>query len=185
MRNASVAPRTGVASCKAVTGNEAWRRTGLLAATGCLALSIGVLVYLADRDASQAVLIPAIAALAGYNVVGALGQWLPSFVHPFAFSLFTAAALRPAAASRYGACAAWCAVNVGFEVGQHAAFKSQWAEALRTGAGDWVITRSGLNYLLHGTFDSGDAFAAILGALAAAALLHLVDQSPETRHAPR
>ncbi len=179
MRNAPVAPRTGFDNGEAVTGNGAWRRPGLLAAAGCLALSIGILVYLVDRNASQAALIPTIAAFVGYSLFGALGQWLPSFVHPFAFSLFTVAALRPGAAPRYVACAAWCAVNVGFEVGQHPSFKSQWAQALRTSASDWVMTRSVLNYFLHGTFDSGDVVAAILGALAAAALLQFVDRSME------
>jgi hypothetical protein len=148
-----------------------------------LALSIGFVLYFTDRDPSRAALIPTIAAFARHNVFGVLGQWLPSFVHPFAFSLFTAAALGPSAASRYGACAVWCAVNVGFEVGQHEAFKSQWAEALRSGGGDWVVTRSVLNFLLHGTFDGGDVFAAILGALAAASLLHLVDRRREIHHA--
>jgi len=162
-----------------------WSRPAATAIlTASLALVFGTLVYLSDRPPSSAVLIPTIAAFVGYNVFGVLGQWLPSFVHPFAFSLFTAAALGPGAgASRYGACAVWCAINVGFEVGQHAALKSQWAEALRTGAGDWVITRSVLNYLLHGTFDGGDVFAVILGALAAAALLHLVNRRRETHHA--
>jgi len=183
MSNFPVARNAGLKKCKVVSFDEECRRIGFLTAAGCLALSIGFLVYLTDRDASRASLIPAIAAFVRHNVFGVLGQWLPSFVHPFAFSLFTAAALGPGAASRYGSCASWCTVNVGFEVGQSQAFKAQWAEALRTDVGDWVPTRSVLSYLLHGTFDGGDMLAVVLGALAAAALLHLVDSRRDTHHA--
>jgi len=183
MRNAAVASRTGHFNRTSVIGHEAWKRAGLFAATGCLALSIGILVYLMDRDASQAALVPLITALAGRNAFGVLGHWLPSFVHPFAFSLFTAAALSPGAAPRYVACAAWCAVNVGFELAQHTAFKSQWVLVLSAGAGDSVMTRPVLNYLLHGTFDFGDVLAAILGALAAVVLMQFVDHRLETHHA--
>jgi hypothetical protein len=158
--------------------------TAILTASASFTLILGVLVYLFDRPPSSAVLIPTIGLFFRHNVFGVLGQWLPSFVHPFAFGLFSAVALGPCAASwRYGACAIWCAINVGFEVGQHAAFKSQWVETLHTGAGDWVMMRSVLNYLLHGTFDSGDVFAVVLGALAAAALLRHTDRRREIHHA--
>jgi len=178
---ASDSDPSGVISGSALSRQAA---TAILTASASLALIFGVLVYIADRPPSSAVLIPTIAPFFRHNVFGVLGQWLPSFVHPFAFSLFSAAALgTSAAASRYGACAVWCAINVGLEVGQHAAFKSQWAEALRTGAGDWVITRSVVNYFLHDTFDGGDVFAVVLGALAAAALLRLVVRRRETHHA--
>jgi hypothetical protein len=184
MRHATVAPPTGLGPHSAVAGRESWKRAGLLVAAGCLALSIGLLVYLTDRDASRAALIPTLGAFPVHDAFGALGQWLPSFVHPLAFALFTAAVLAPGAAQRFAACAAWCVVDVGFEIGQHAAFKPQWAEALHTGAGEGSIARSVLNYFLHGSFDGGDVLAAILGSLAAAAVLQLVDHQRETHHAP-
>ena len=159
------------------------RRVATLAALACLALLVGVMVYVADRPASQALLIPAVAALAGGHFFGALGQWLPSFVHPFAFSLLTAAVLPVQVSPRYGACVAWCLVNVAFEVGQHPAFKTGLAEFLHGDSGQWPPAHALANYLLRGTFDLGDIAAVIGGTLAAAAVLHRIHRQREPRHA--
>lgn len=147
------------------------QREMLLVAIGCAALSVGVLVYLTDRHGAP-----------NGPVFGLIGQWLPSGVHALAFSLFTAAALGRGASRRRGACAAWCAINLAFEFGQHAAFKPHWAAALHAGGGDWPITGSVLRYLLAGTFDVGDLLAIVLGTLAAGLLLEFLDK-PIPRHA--
>ena len=104
---------------------KVWGRPAALAAIGCVVFALGLLVYLMDRDASKAALIPSVAWLAGSNVFGALGGWLPSFAHTFAFSLFTAAVLPECGVPRYGACVAWFAVNVAFELGQHPQLPTQ------------------------------------------------------------
>jgi hypothetical protein len=147
----------------------------LLVGAGCAALSIGVLVYLADRAAQHAVLMPDIAVFGVRNLFGVLGQCLPSFVHALAFSLFTAAVLKPGSTARLGACGFWGAVNVAFEVGQHPAFSPMWAAALLGEAGNWAIAPCVLNYFLHGTFDPQDVCAAVLGASAAGVFLRFVD----------
>ena len=116
MRGTTAAIRTRLGAGQAAPGPESRNRDALLAALACLALAMGVLVYLADREPSHAALIPSVQVLAASHLFGTLGQWLPSFVHPFAFSLLAAAALPPRMARRYGACAAWCAVNVLFEI---------------------------------------------------------------------
>jgi hypothetical protein len=163
---------------------EPRRRASILIVMACAALALGTAVYFTDRRPADAMLLAAFKGLAGGGVFGTIGQWLPSFVHPFAFSLLTAAVLWPTAISRYGACAFWCAINIGFEVGQLAPFKSHWVEALHSDAGDWLITRSAINYLLRGTFDPEDVLAVVLGALSAALVLRWIDRTPETRHAP-
>ena len=155
-------------------------------------LLLGMLVYLTDRSASHALLMPTMPTMprldlwAGRPVFGAIGQWLPSFVHPLAFSLLTVAAL-PAqstpATPRYGVCAAWCAVNLLFELGQHAAIREPLAAALLDLPGRTPPVRWLASYFLHGTFDVGDLIAALLGALAAAVVLHLVQPQPERHHA--
>ena len=117
------------------------RPQAILAASGTLALALGLLVYLADRDASRSLLIPAAAALSAGPLFGELGQWLPSFVHPFAFSLFTAAARPPGSAPAYRACAGWWAVNVAFEAGQHPRVSAPLAEFLAGGPGNGAATR--------------------------------------------
>ena len=166
-----------------VAARRAWQRETLLVATGCIALSTGLAVYLADRHGTQAGLAPVLAGVVAGPIFGPLGEWLPSGVHTFAFSLFTAAVLRPGAAPRRVACAAWCAVNLAFEIGQHAAFKPHWAAAQHTVAGASPIARPVLRYLMAGTFDAGDVAAILLGALAASLLLQFVNHKATTRHA--
>jgi len=147
----------------------------MLVALGCAALALGWLVYLTDREASHALLVPTVAALAGGHWFGALGGSLPSFAHALAFSLLTAAALPPRSAWRYGACAAWFAVNVAFEVGQHAHVSARLADVLPAS----FVT----NYFVGGTFDGGDIVAALLGALAAAIVLRSMPAISENQHA--
>jgi hypothetical protein len=159
-----------------------WKRAALLVFVGCASLSAGLLVYLADRVASHAALIPSIAALGGRNLFGALGQWLPSFVHPLAFSLFTAAVLKPGVAVCCAACTFWAVVNVAFEVGQHPALAGAWTAALHGGVGESAIARATLYYFLQGTFDPYDVCAATLGSLAAGALLLFGDHFQGERH---
>ena len=150
------------------------RSAAVLVACGGLVLAFGLLVAMADRPPWLAALMPAAAALAGGPFFGPLGQWLPSFVHPFAFSLFTAAAWPPGPSSAYRACAAWWAVNVIFEVAQQPAIAAAVAGGLEAAFGRNALTRSLANYLLRGTFDVGDLVAATAGALAAAGVLFIV-----------
>ena len=167
---------TVVARARSATPASTAPRRALLVLVGALAIAAGLIVYLTDRDPSRAALIPAAAALSTGPLVGVLGQWLPSFVHPLAFSLFTAAARRAWTPPAYGACLAWWAVNVAFEIGQHpvvAAPVAAWlAELPQPGSIPALLAA----YLLRGTFDPIDLLAATLGALAAAALLSTVQR---------
>ena len=169
--NATMVKRAGAMHRATPSCVNDWDRSASLAAVGSVAFAVGLLVYLADRDPSKAALIPTVAALTGSHVFGLLGGWLPSFVHTFAFSLFTAAALPERAAPRYGACVVWFAVNVAFEIGQHPQISVRLAEALHGGLGVLPFSRSLANYFVHGTFDPGDIVAALLGALAAGCVL--------------
>jgi len=162
---------------------DPWRRPALMAATGCVALAFGLLVYLLDRSPTRALLIPSIATLAGSPMFGVIGQWLPSFAHPFAFSLFTAAALKPRARPRYDACIAWGAINVAFEFGQHPLLSGRLSEALQDTLGRTAPVRAVANYFVRGTFDVGDVLAALAGALAAGVVLHQLQPRPEPEHA--
>ena len=134
-----------------------WRTATLLVAVACSALATGLLIYLADRASAPPALIAPFAWGAAAPLFGVFGQWLPSFVHPFAFALLTAAARPRSARPAYDACAGWWAVNVLFEAGQRF-------------------------HLFHGTFDPGDIAAATLGALAAAAVIRAA-HSLEGQHA--
>ena len=171
--DATLAKRAGFMNRTTLSHFEVWGRSASLAAIGGVAIAVGLLVYLADREPSRAALIPTVALLTGSNVFGRLGGWLPSFVHTFAFSLFTAAALPERAAPRYGACVVWFAVNVAFEIGQHPLVSMRLAEALQGSLGGMPFARPLAGYFVHGTFDPGDIIAALLGALAAGVVLLL------------
>lgn len=152
---------------------DARHQTRLLTAAG-LGLALGTLVYLTDRVGARSLLMPTVGALAGSQLFGVLGGWLPSFFHPFAFSLLTAAVLPPTSAPRYRVCVGWGLVNLVFEVGQHPRISGTLAEALPTDLA---------NYFLRGTFDIRDLMAIGLGSLTAAVFLRLAQPRPETHHA--
>jgi hypothetical protein len=145
-----------------------------LFALGCLALGVGVLVYLTDRDPSRAALVPAIAALSQSHLFGAVGLSLPSFVHPFAFSLFTAA-LQPARrAPAYWACGLWWAINVAFEIGQAPSVSAVVADLLPRALEPTWLAAALSDYLLQGTCTVADLVAVTAGAAAAAAVLRFI-----------
>jgi hypothetical protein len=168
---------------RAATASSKTKDVASLVVMGSTALALGLIVYLTDRNASHAVLIPAVAALAGSNLFGAAGQWLPSAIHPFAFSLFTAAALPSRSGWRYRACAAWCVVNVAFELGQHPLVSEYLVSAFPVHSSQSAPGRMLANYFLHGTFDGADILAAVFGAVAAAAVLRFVQHARERDHA--
>jgi hypothetical protein len=158
---------------------DAWTRTALLTALASAALTAGTLVYLIDRAPGHALLIPRLAIASGTLLFGPMGAWLPSFVHPLAFALLTAAVLPAASPWRYGGCAAWGAVNAAFELGQHAALKATWLALTERGVVPVPVAR----YFIHGTFDVADLVAAVVGAFAAAACLRYLDRFKENEHA--
>ncbi len=152
-----------------------------LAAIGFAALALGLVVYATDRAAAGVTPLPAFATASGLVVFGKLAQWIPNFVHPFAFSLFTAAARPPGAAPAYGGCAARWAINVAFEIGQHPRISTAFSEGLQQVLGRSTPVRWLSNYFVRGTFDIGDLVAATAGALTAAGVIYLVHRM-EARH---
>jgi len=111
----------------------------------------------------------ALAALSCLALLSAFGRSLPTLLHTFTFSLFTAVALRRGGRGGYAACIAWCAVNVVFEVGQHQHWSAHLAALMHGGLRQQLV-----NCLLRGTFDVGEMIAAVAGALLAAAVLRWI-----------
>jgi len=149
-----------------------------LIALGSVALALGVLVYLTDRDPSRAPLVPAVSVLAGMALFGAAAAWLPSLVHPFAFSLLTAAVQPPQRPPAYWVCALWWGIDTGFELLQVAPVADACSAVLGALPAN-PVTGAISNYARHGTFDPADLAAIAGGALAAALVLHIF-QRPET-----
>lgn len=153
-----------------------------LVVLGCLALAAGLVVYLTDRDSSRSLLLPAAGSPFGAPLFGAIGLWLPSFVHPFAFSLFTAAIAAPTARPAYWACVLWWAVDAAFEAAQAPALRDALVPLLQAPSMSSSVTKALANYLGLGTFDVADLLAATAGAIAAALVLRF-NSSREERDA--
>jgi hypothetical protein len=143
------------------TRNGALHGARACVAAALLALALGALVYATDRD-------PVSTARQGPPLFGALGGWLPDFVHPFAFGLLSAVWLSRRPWPAYGACAAWFTVDALFEIGQHAAVAPALAHAVSAvpGVGGGLA-----GFFMHGTFDPLDLVAAGAGTLAAVAFV--------------
>lgn len=155
------------------------RRRGVVQAAarpvglGALALAIGVLVYLTDRDPAHAAWIPRAWSLSGPALFGAIGGWLPSLTHAFAFSLFTATVTgsRPTAPA-YGACVLWWAIDSAFELAQAPGLSRPITSALAASPAPPWLTDPVSSYLIRGRFDWADLLAIAAGAVAAGAVLH-------------
>ncbi len=145
-----------------------------LSAVGAAALALGVLVYLTDRGAASATLIPSIDVLSGAQLFGAASTWLPSFLHPLAFSLFTAAVALPSASPPYWTCLLWLAIDVMFEAGQLPAASERFSYLARDVSDPTGVLVAIARYLQNGTYDPADIAATVGGALVAGAVLHLV-----------
>lgn len=169
---------------------DLWPRCIGLVAAAFIALAVGLLFYVSQRAPGSAQWLPAWALLDGHRTgwLAAVGGWLPSFVHPFAFALLSASLRAPrtaAAAPAFGACAAWWLVGVLFEGLQHPSV----ASVLLRESATWTaesplasaLVRPLLRFAAGGTFDVGDLVATTAGALAAAAVLWAADRA-QRRH---
>lgn len=152
----------------------------VLVRIGLCALGFGLLVYLVDRPAGHAALIPAAWSWRGHSpVFGAIGGWLPSLLHPLAFSLLSAAVMARPAATAGRVCLAWWTVGIVAELVQHPLLSAPLAAAW----GSIPVLDLVARYAQRGRFDIADLAATTAGALAAAALLHL-RPIQEPAHAP-
>lgn len=142
-------------------------------------LALGALVYVLDRPAGSAWLMPASWERAGASAwLGAAGQWLPSLAHAFAFSVLTALVLPLRRRFAAAACAGWALVDTLAEVGQHAALSQQVAAGVDSllgalfGPAAWVGQVG--RYFTRGSFDPADVAAGLAGCALAYLALHVM-----------
>jgi hypothetical protein len=144
-------------------------RYGELLAIAMMALGIGVLIYVFDRQAQYVYFLPA--WLSAYNahggVFGLLGNYLPTFIHVYAFILLTVVVAGLSGTRVLPVCFFWFAIDSLFEV-------AQWgpvARWLAVHTPDWFegipFLENTSAYFLHGTFDVLDLLSIALGTLAA------------------
>ena len=135
-----------------------------------LLLAAGAAVYLLDRTPGTAMLLPAAWQRGGVGegaaaaFFGDIGGWLPSFVHAFAFSLFTALLLPHRTGPAAAACGGWAAVDTLAEIGQHAAIAPALAAALEQSFGAGTLVDALGRYFVRGSFNLADVEAGLVGA---------------------
>ena len=145
------------------------------------ALALGAFVYVLDRPAGSASLLPSIFSLAGTlpRAFGEAGGHLPEFVHVYALILLTAA-VSPWPRSLPLACAGWFAIDSLFELGQHPSLAPRIASSLP----DWFrhapVLDHAAGYFLRGTFDPWDLASIALGAAGACLTVAWVRRSGAT-----
>lgn len=161
------------------------QRTGLLRGAGLAlgALALGALIYGHDRPPQTAWLLPAwlqATGAGGVRWLGSAGDWLPSFLHAFAFALLTASVVAPPVPAAHhahavrrtprrvvGACMGWWLVDSAFELGQHPGVSHTIADSLPAAWARIPVLDHVGSSLTRGTFDPADLAAIALGVVAA------------------
>jgi hypothetical protein len=132
-------------------------------------LTIGVLVYLLDRPSNSVYFVPDSWSMADNSspIFGAVGRYLPTFAHTFAFILFTTAILVPTRKAAAGICVGWLLVESLFEIGQADAIAAKIASTVPDWFSDWPLLDNVADYFVAGRFDPVDLVSIILAAGAA------------------
>ena len=133
------------------------------------ALCIGVLVYVFDRNAESIYLLPnwlSFNSTTG-SFFGTIGNYIPTFVHVYAFILLTAAVAVPSITSIIPVCLSWFSLDSLLEVAQISSI-ARWI-AMHTP--DWFsgipLLENTASYFMLGTFDALDLVSIAAGTLAA------------------
>jgi len=139
----------------------------IVVATG--ALCVGVLVYVFDRQAEFVYFLPGWLSLhtqAG-SIFGSIGDYLPTFIHVYAFILLTVIVAVPVITKLIPVCLAWFTLDTLFELAQIDAI-ARWI-AMHTPS--WFngipFLENTADYFLMGTFHVFDLASIAMGTLAA------------------
>ena len=145
------------------------RSDALQLTTVVLALGIGVLVYLLDRQPDNVYFIPGWVSIAGSvnPIFGQIGNNLPTFIHVYAFILLTVIIMSPSPGKVFWICVTWFSVDSLFELAQLTQIANWIAEHVPA----WFIGIPFLEntaaYFLAGTFDILDIISIAMGTVTA------------------
>ena len=144
----------------------------LLIALALLALLLGVLVYLLDRQAHAVYFVPQwlANAMCGDSFLGTLGNYTPTFVHVYAFILLTVALAVPAGRYQHYlpvVCFFWLIVDSSFEFAQLEFIGRAIAASVPSWFDGIPFLENTAAYFLTSTFDGWDVLSIVLGTLAA------------------
>jgi len=141
-----------------------------------VALSVGVLVYLLDRQPEHIYFLShALTQVhAPYTLFGVAGNYLPAFLHVYAFMLLTVAVTDSSDSRLIRIGTAWFVIASLFELGQHPSISPLIAASLPAGFAHVPVLDNTAAYFLKGTFDPLDFLAIVLGIVAAGLTVVLV-----------
>lgn len=134
---------------------------------GLIALIIGVVLYVYDRQMSSVYFVPDILNQhkSGTSVFGLIGYYLPSFLHVFAFCWISVGILGNNPERVMFICLFWLFVDGNFELAQNDAIASVIVPFIP----DWFkgipFLENTAAYLLKGRFDPVDLAAIYIGAI--------------------
>ena len=133
------------------------------------ALCIGVLVYVLDRHTE---FVYFLSGWPSFNSVpvgffGNIGDYLPTFVHVYAFILLTVVVAVPAISKLVPVCLAWFAIDSLFELAQLNPIAQWIGSHTPMGFSGIPFLDNTADYFLSGTFDMLDLLSIATGALAA------------------
>jgi hypothetical protein len=140
-----------------------------LSTLGFGALGVGVLVYVFDRQPELIYFLPGWLSLNNQlgGLFGSIGNYLPTFIHVYAFILLTVVVAVPSITKLIPVCLAWFTLDTLFEVAQMDAI-AQWL-AIHTPP--WFtgipFLENSSNYFLLGTFDAIDILSIAAGTITA------------------
>lgn len=157
----------GTAKSLSTSTNQPPKRA-LTITIGLAALVLGAFVYLVDRNPSSVYFIPAgLSQWKGQqSVFGVIGNFLPTFVHPFAFICLSAAFIELNKRNIVLTCLAWLFIDSVFELVQMTVVAQYLLGIIPSFSGIPILENTH-NYLLHGSFDVFDLFSIVLGTIAA------------------
>ena len=148
-----------------------------------VALFLGLLVYLCDRQPEHVYFLSHGLVLAHgiHSLFGVVGNFLPTFVHVYAFILLTAAVAGSTRAWLIRICAAWFVIASVFEVAQHPAISSIVAAVVPAWFARIPVLDNTAVYFLNGTFDVLDLLSIALGTVAAYITVMLTTNGADAR----
>jgi len=133
------------------------------------ALGVGVLVYVFERNPEYIYFLPSWLSLNSMtgSIFGSIGNYLPTFIHVYAFILLTVFVAVPVVTKLIPVCLAWFTIDSLFEVAQ----LNPIAEWVGNHTPAWFngipYLENTSDYFLMGTFDVLDLVSIALGSVAA------------------
>jgi hypothetical protein len=142
------------------------------------ALLLGLMVYLFERPADSIYLFAlfSYSSTQHYDLLGIIGQSLPSIIHTYAFILLTVIAVGNGPRIIFTSSFLWVGIGWLFELGQHPTVSAQLIKHIPEWFSGIPLLVNSANYFQYGTFDPLDLLATLVGALAAWATYQMTRQ---------